>query len=87
VSQGDLIGRVGASGTVTGPHLDFRIIKNGTYVNPLVELKKMPKGEPIAGDALAAFAQLRDEYLGELARRMAAAPGTKAVAPVAVPGK
>jgi len=86
VSQGDLIGRVGASGTVTGPHLDFRIIRNGTYVNPLVELKKMPKGEPIAGDALATFAATRAAYLDELTRRVAA-PGTKAVASAAVPGK
>ena len=87
VSQGDLIGRVGASGTVTGPHLDFRIIKDGTYVNPLTELKKMPKGEPIAGDALAAFAQTRDDYLGELKRRVVDTTGAKAVAPAAVPGK
>ena len=34
VAQGDLIGRVGSSGTATGPHLDYRIIKNGTYVDP-----------------------------------------------------
>ena len=32
VEQGDSIGRVGSSGTATGPHLDYRIIKNGTYV-------------------------------------------------------
>jgi murein DD-endopeptidase MepM/ murein hydrolase activator NlpD len=48
VAQGDFIGRVGSSGTATGPHLDYRIIRNGTYVDPIAELKKMPKGEPIA---------------------------------------
>lgn len=63
VEQGDAIGRVGSSGTATGPHLDYRIIKNGTYVNPLVELKKMPKGDPVAPDARAAFERARDAVL------------------------
>ena len=64
VAQGDFIGRVGTSGTATGPHLDYRIIKNGTYVDPIAELKRMPKGEPIAADRLPAFARVRDEALG-----------------------
>ena len=63
VEQGDAIGRVGSSGTATGPHLDYRIIKNGTYVNPLVELKKMPKGDPVAPDAREAFERARDAVL------------------------
>jgi murein DD-endopeptidase MepM/ murein hydrolase activator NlpD len=63
VEQGDGIGRVGSSGTATGPHLDYRIIKNGTYVNPLVELRKMPKGDPIAADARDAFERARDTVL------------------------
>ena len=87
VDQGQLIGRVGASGTATGPHLDYRIIKNGAYVNPLVELKRMPKGEPIAPEARAAFERTRDEALGELQTRLAADPGAKPVAPTAPSGK
>jgi murein DD-endopeptidase MepM/ murein hydrolase activator NlpD len=66
VEQGRAIGRVGSSGTATGPHLDYRIIKNGTYVNPLVELKKMPKGEPIAPESRDAFQQTRDAVLARL---------------------
>jgi|GEM_PF-95079 len=34
VSQGELIGFVGATGLATGPHLDFRVEKDGKFINP-----------------------------------------------------
>lgn len=84
VEQGQLIGRVGMTGSATGPHLDYRILKNGTHVNPLVELSRMPPGVPIAADALPAFTQDRDAALNQLRERVNA-PG--ATSPPATPGR
>lgn len=40
VSQGDILGCVGATGAVNGPHLHFEVIKNGKWINPLAVLPK-----------------------------------------------
>lgn len=34
VRRGQYLGNVGRSGIATGPHLDFRALKNGRYINP-----------------------------------------------------
>jgi len=75
VEQKQIIGRVGASGTVTGPHLDYRILRNGRYVDPLGELKRMPKGEPLEPSQLPAFLTLRDEVMTQLRERLAPPAG------------
>ena len=53
VVQGDVIGYVGATGMATGPHLDYRVNDNGTWLDPL-KLKSITP-DPLRGDVVAAF--------------------------------
>lgn len=61
VSQGQVIGRVGATGLVTGAHLHYELLRNGIHVNPVAEQKRNPPGAPIAPGDQPAFAARRAE--------------------------
>jgi murein DD-endopeptidase MepM/ murein hydrolase activator NlpD len=62
IGQGDLVGRVGATGLATGPHLHYGLKKNGRYVNPVVEHRNMPPGDPVAPALIDAFTTDRDRF-------------------------
>jgi murein DD-endopeptidase MepM/ murein hydrolase activator NlpD len=59
VAQRQVIGYVGATGLATGPHLDYRVAKDGRFVNPLGE--KFIPGQPLDGAERTRF--LRDARL------------------------
>ena len=60
VHQGQVIGYVGATGTATGPHLDFRVYKDGTAINPLK--MESPSADPIRPENLPALDSMRRVY-------------------------
>ena len=73
VKQKQVIGYVGQTGLATGPHVCFRVKKDGQYVNPAT--LRAPSGSPIEKEDVPRFMAQRDLLLAQLdtGRRLAEA--------------
>lgn len=67
VRQGQTIGRLGATGRVTGAHLHYEFIVDGVHRNP--RTVKLPQATPLTGQAKQQFSQNATRLLSQLAEQ------------------
>ena len=67
VSQSQVIGTVGATGSATGPHLHYEFLMDGRHRNPRTVYKSLPKASALPKNEMARFRQAIDKANAQLA--------------------
>ena len=66
IRQKQIIGTVGATGLVTGPHLHYEFLLNGVHRNPRTIVQKLPKAESISTALKADFKKQTGPIIAQL---------------------